>query len=117
MAINKIGDNDLGNYKLIVSEPWDFTGPDGTNIINGEVIKELTDRCIIFESDQVLKFNQIQSKHLLLTSRYENQTLRNNNDYFGTVNGGVLFHDNFNAPIEVLEKKSKFVFIGRIEKI
>ncbi len=104
-------------YKITVSEPWDYEGVNGPNVIHGFILKALSTDCLIFESDSNLEFNGDKGKWLLLKSRFENMPLRTNDDYYGVVNGGLIFTDDLTVSPNVLESKSKFVLIGRLEKL
>ncbi len=104
-------------YKISVSEPWDFEGSTGENVIVGEIVKVLSSKCILFQSDALLKFNDYSGKTFILKSRYENQNLFNEDDYSGTVNGALLLVEEFDQlSEEELEGSSKYVLIGKLEK-
>lgn len=106
-----------GMYKITVSEPWDYDGPNGPNVIHGFILKALSTDCLIFESDSDLEFNGDKGKRLFLKSRYENKPLKTNDDYYGVVGGGLIFTDDLTVPPDILESKSKYVLIGTLEKL
>ena len=102
-------------YKITVSEPWDYDGPDGPNLINGVVIKELSPSCLIFKSDKELKFNENSGVILLLKSRYENKILSIKENYQGIVSAGLILSEDLNQTIDSLEMQSKYVLIGQLD--
>ncbi len=104
----------MDKYKIIVSEPWDFESPAGINLIIGVIVKVLSSTCLIFKSDHLLKFEEGEGELLVLKSRYEGQELDN---LKGTVGGAlVLTNDYENQSEEELEKNSKYVIIGALER-
>lgn len=104
-------------YKITVSEPWDYDGPNGPNVIYGFILKALSSNCLIFESNSDLEFNGYKGKRLLLKSRYEKEQLKTNDYYFGTVGGALILTDDLTLPSDILESKSKYVLIGSLEKL
>ena len=105
-------------HQIIVSEPWDFKNKEGTNIIEGEIKDIINPNCIIFKSKELLKFNNIESDLLVLTSRYEKQELYNEDIIDGTITGGLLIVKNIeNLDEELLIKNSEYVIIGTIKKM
>lgn len=104
-------------YRIIVSEPWDFVGPAGNNLIEGIVLKVLSTRCIVFCSDDPLTFAGMQCRILILSSRYEDFGIDIDKEAL-TVNGGCLtvaFDETLSE--EGLKARSRFVIIGRLEKV
>ena len=60
------------NYYISVSEPWDFEGPDGKNIIKGTVLKILNQDCVIFKSSSVIEIDGNIGDTFVLFSRHYN---------------------------------------------
>lgn len=106
-------------YKITVSEPWDYDGPNGPNMIHGVILKEVSANCVVFEADSELEFHRDKGRFLFLKSRYENEALKRskNDDYNGVVGGGLILANELDAPPEVLETKSKYFLIGTLEKL
>lgn len=104
-------------YALSVGEPWDFVSPDGENIINGEIIKKIDNRCIVFRANYILHFQHVSGNILILSPRhigYDFSNLQKSN-YYATINGGLLMSDfDNNMDKTTLLNNSKFVFIGGI---
>lgn len=103
---------------ISVGEPWDFTGPDGDNIINGHVIKIINSTCLVFKANYTLNFLQYSGSILILFPRYTNEDfykLQNEENYV-PINGQVLI-DNYTEDMTEteLKEKSKFVIIGSIQ--
>jgi hypothetical protein len=107
----------MTKYKIIVSEPWDFNGPVGANLIIGEIVKVISPLFIVFKSDYLLNFEGKIGNILILKPRYEKQFLTEENNYEGTVGGGMLLIDNYEDKDEkYLEENSKYVLIGSLKK-
>jgi hypothetical protein len=104
-------------YRITVSDPWDFEGPSGENVIVGEIVRILSSICVIFKSDTLLNFDGRSGKLLILKSRYAGQNLAKENGYEGTVGGAFLLTEKYEDFDEKeLEDNSKYVLIGRLEK-
>lgn len=107
----------MEKYKITVSDPWDFNGPAGPNLIMGEIIKVLSSQAIIFRSDHLLDFNGQSSDLLILKSRYKDQSLVEGKTYKGTVGAGLLLLKDYEDRDErFLEENSEYVLIGSLEK-
>jgi hypothetical protein len=105
----------MTKYKITVSEPFDFIGPIGGNLIVGEIIKVLSPLLIIFKSDHLLSFEGKLGRILILKPRYEKQVLNQENNYEGTVGGGLLLIEDYEGKDEkYLEANSKYVLIGQL---
>jgi len=105
-------------YKIIVSEPWGYRDVQGKNIIIGEVLKAISTKCIVFISDDQLRFDSDQGNVLILSGRYEKKGRPITNLDGLIVNGGLLlggYDDAYNE--EVLKERCKFVIIGGLEKL
>lgn len=102
-------------YKITVSEPWDFEGPTGLNLIVGVIVKILSSTCLIFKSDHLIKFDNNEGQIFLLKSRYEKQSLE---ELKGTVGGSLILIDDYeNQNEKKLEENSEYVIIGALEKV
>ena len=100
-----------------MEKPWNFRGPDGSNLILGKVIKEISNTCIVFEADREIEFKENKGRKLLLSTRYEGETLKVEGGYGGVITGGFLQTDDFNKSCGSLEAESIYVLIGSIEKL
>ena len=101
-------------YRLIVSEPWNFCSRQGDNVIVGEVLRKLDNRHLLFKTDEVVSFKNQVGRHLLLSSRFEEQEFFNE-PYQGTVNGQLLTHSP--SEVETLDDilfNSSFAIIGNL---
>lgn len=104
-------------YKIIVSEPWNYDGPDGQNLIVGEILKPLSSNCIVFLSNNLIEFGNQKGRILVLRSRYKEGLLERSGKYRGTVNGGLLLPENFEGKDEkYLEEHCEFVLTGTLEE-
>ena len=107
----------MTKHKITVSEPWDFKGPVSGNFIVGEIIQILSPLFIVFKSDHLLNFGDQTGRILILKPRYEKQVLNQENNYEGTVEGGLLLIDDYEGKDEkYLEANSKYVLIGSLTK-
>ena len=103
-------------YKLIISEPWDFIGPDGNNVILGKITKEITPYCAIFESTSPIELDNIKSSRFVLFTRYQGDQIEDaRRKGVSYVNIGILLSEGIEFSPMNLEKNSKFAFIGSIE--
>jgi hypothetical protein len=102
-------------YKIIISEPWDFEGPAGLNLIVGIIVRVLSSTCVIFKSDHLLRIGENEGQVFLLKARYEGQNLE---DLKGTVGGALILTNNYEEQDEKkLEENSEYVIIGALEKV
>ncbi|MRG44193.1 hypothetical protein GFS24_03660 [Chitinophaga sp. SYP-B3965] len=107
----------MTKYKIMVSEPWDFEGPAGANLIIGNIVKKISPLLIVFESDHLLNFGSFEGRILILKPRYEKEVLSDENSFEGIVGGAIFLSDNYEyKDIEYLEKNSKYVFIGSLRE-
>jgi hypothetical protein len=108
----------MAKYKILVSEPWNYKGTAGDNLIVGKVIKVLSPIGVIFKSDHLQNFDGTTGTLLLLKARYEKQVLNIEHNYVGTVGGGLILIDDYKAKDEkYLEANSKYVLIGSLDKM
>ena len=77
-------------YKLTVDEPWDFNH-NGSNVLHGIVVKQLSPTFLLFKSDSFLDFNGQKSCIIILKPRYEKE-------YFDLINAN---------PDKYIDKKLK----------
>ena len=47
----------MKNYNIIISEPWDFTNSDGSNIISGQIIRIVNEEIAIFRCNEKILLN------------------------------------------------------------
>ncbi len=108
----------MSAYYVGVSEPWDFIGPDGKNIIKGKILKIVDNDCVIFKSNHLLEMEGKTSYILILLSRHKDLHFDNiERRNFWTVGGGLLFTDSYdNMNAQELEKNSKYFIIGSLRK-
>lgn len=102
---------------ISVGEPWNFTSPDGENIIKGHIIKMVSSTCLIFKANYVLDFRDSSGEIFVLLPRYANE---NFNDIKGSnryvpINALLLTTgDESEMTEDQLEVEGKFVIIGDI---
>ncbi|EQA71114.1 hypothetical protein [Leptospira noguchii] len=105
------------NYYISVDEPWDFVGPDGKNRINGHILKIVDNDCVLFKTNHILNFDNVEGDILVLLSRhtgYHFDSLETNK--FWTFGGGLLLTKDYeNMNRKELEKNSKYVIIGSFD--
>ncbi|MCF2488015.1 hypothetical protein [Dyadobacter sp. CY347] len=106
-----------GEYKIIVSEPWDFQGIAGQNLIAGEILEVLSPLAIIFKSYHHISIKGHTGDTFLLRPRYEKQVFRAEDDYEGTVDGSLLLMNNYKKMEESLfTENTEYVLIGSLKK-
>jgi hypothetical protein len=107
----------LGTYRIIVSEPWDYEGIFGKNLIVGSILRKVGDTCIIFKSATPLDFKGKVGDKLVLFPRTKDTNF-NDVDLGVMVNAGLLMSDNFEFLDEKgLENQSYFAVIGELKKM
>lgn len=104
-------------YKLIVDEPWNFNH-NGSNILHGIVVKQLSPTFLLFKSDFFLDFNGQKSCILILKPRYEKECFDLETDGSVMVGGALYLENQYEEKDEeYLISHSQYMLIGRIEKI
>ncbi|MBU2524013.1 hypothetical protein KKG71_02360 [Patescibacteria group bacterium] len=70
-------------FTIQISEPWNFTTKDNTNILTASLIRELKytshynePEAAIFKLDKPFKYEGILIKYLLAQARYEKENIR-----------------------------------------
>ena len=81
---------ELGNYEILVAEPWDYESRDGKNSIKGEIIKIVSGKCAVFKSNFLLEFNKLESHYLILTPRMKDGDFYSENITSTIINGALL---------------------------
>jgi len=102
-------------YQIMVSEPWDYKSAEGGNVVSGEVLDWVNDRCIIFRSDELIRFpGELSGDILILSKRFEKQLHANGL----TVNGGLLRvkydRNSLTNNEQELKDQSTFVLVGTL---
>lgn len=104
-------------YKLTVDEPWDFNH-NGSNILYGIVVKQLSPTFLLFKSDSFLDFNGQKSCVLILKPRYEKEYFNLETNGEVIVGGALCLENEYEEKNEeYLISHSQYMLIGRIEKI
>lgn len=105
------------NYKITVSEPWDYKGCDTGNLIRGKIISEINSSCCIFQANETLCFDKLQGNILVLFARFEKDIQFLNIKNGISINGGLLLSEyHVDKSIDYLKEHSKFVLIGELSK-
>ena len=100
----------------MVSEPWDYSGADGTNKISGKIIRRIGNRCLVFQSLVPVNIGNLFGDLFVLYPRYEGDTFQ---DRLAEIpaNVGLLLTNDYDVIDEnQLERNSRFVIIGSLEK-
>jgi hypothetical protein len=107
-----------GQSYITIGEPWNFTSPDGQNLIKGTITKVVNSSCLLFQSNHVLTFREGSGNFFVLFPRHAGYNFGNlGKDKNGvSTNGCLLFEGlwNNNMTPKELETNSKFVLIGSI---
>lgn len=108
---------------LFVGEPWDFEGPDGKNVMYGEVVYEISPKAVIFKAFNEQTFGKGKGCLFVCSTRYQGDILvhvdsKGNKKYEGTLGAGLLKNANYiNKSYEDLEKESIYVLIGNFKYV
>lgn len=102
------------NYKITVSEPWEFRNSNGENGIYGKILGRKGNNCLLFKSNTLLKFGKSDGQILVLFPRSYDEDFTEIKNKPITVNGGLFAGDYHSFSAEELEIFSKFVIIGQL---
>ena len=101
------------HYKIIVSEPWDYTNANGENIISGTVTDIVEDTCLIFVSDAPVILRKATGTTFVLFPRHKDDPRL----FASIFNIGLLYTDYAKGmSISFLKDNSEFVIIGSLHK-
>lgn len=104
-------------YYISVGDPWDFSSPDGENIINGSLINTCSKTYLIFKANYVLNFKKGSGDYFVIFPRYLNEdftSLLNGSSTDVTINGSLLPNDFQTLQNEDLINHSLFVITGSL---
>lgn len=106
------------NYYILVSEPWDFSGQDGENIINGNIVKIVSDRCLVFHLNNQVEIGGDKIDTLVLIPRFlEDNFYEIEEKTIITVNGCSIKYYKEEMNESDLIKLSKFKIIGSLREV
>ncbi|MCB0698376.1 MAG: hypothetical protein KDC11_00950 [Chitinophagaceae bacterium] len=110
------------DYILSVSEPWDFEGPDGENVIYGRIVKEVTNNCLIFESNNPVSIDNVTGSVFVAFGRHDGYDFEYSvkKDGIWSANIGLYTSDDelyLNMNSKELMEHSKYVIIGSVKKL
>jgi len=104
-------------YILAVSEPWEFKNSNGGTRLEGEVIRVIDEKHIIFKSQEEVCLHGVRGRLFLLCARYCGYPLVHDGVIDETAGGGLIMTDDYmTADWETIEKNSVYVIIGHIGK-
>lgn len=111
----------MSTYHISVGEPWGFTGPDGKNIIIGELIKIVTEKCLIFKSDHEIDIDGIKGSIFILFPRYAGESFSSTIKKNESLTCGIGIYigptdEYLNMSSDQLKSNSKYVIIGGLHK-
>lgn len=104
-------------YNLTVSEPWNYSGADGTNNISGKVIKHIGIQCLVFQSTVPVKIDGLSGDLLVLFPRYASDSFDKQVVEIPANVGLLLRKDYENLDEKQLENSSRFVIVGSLKSI
>lgn len=107
--------NNKREYKIIVSEPWNFESPDGKNIIIGTILSIINSHLLVFKANHLLNFDRMNGDILILSPRFKDTNFDSIVIQEIEVNAG-LFVNDYNGEMEASKLKdiSNFVLIGTL---
>lgn len=105
-------------YYISVSDPWDFVGPDGKNILKGVLMKIISKDCVIFKSNSLIEIDKVKGDIFVLLSRHQGNHFNKIADKgFWTIGVGLLLTNSYEGmDKDQLEQNSKYVIIGTLRK-
>lgn len=101
--------------KIIVSEPWDFENVGGENIIEGNIVNNLNNICLVFETNNTISIENLSGKYLILYPRSKESFANFDLKDGISINAGLLlveYKKDMNS--DYLKANSKFVLIGSL---
>lgn len=106
----------MKKYRLYIYEPYEFDLDNSDNGINGQIIKLLDHKQLLFKSDQNVDFRGLSSCYFLLKSRYEGEDLFVKELIMpNAIN--ILMLDDKGLDISVLPNTTSIDFVGMIGEI
>ncbi len=104
-------------YFISVGEPWDFESQDGQNIIRGNILSVKSDLCLVFKSNYILRFGEVEGDILILAPRHKGNDFSDLQNSLIVVNGSLLQKEyNTELSEKELQENAKFEIIGSIRK-
>lgn len=101
--------------KIIVSEPWDFESVDGENIINGSIVNNLNNICLVFKTNNTISIDNLSGEYLILFPRSKESFANLGFENGISINAGLLQVEyNKDMNTDYLKDNSKFVLIGSL---
>ena len=106
----------IAKYKLIVDVPWDFNY-NGSNVLYGTVVKQLSHTFLLFKSDNLLSFEGQENYILILKPRYQKGTFDLESDDEMIVGGALYLENEYEEKDErYLMAHSQYVLIGSLKR-
>ena len=104
-------------HRVIVSETWNYEGPNGPNLIRGKIARKLSNKCLIFQASTQLHFGNLVGEFLILSPRYVKEVFGDDQPSV-SVNGRLLLSELDLELEEIAEEhNAKFVITGVLEKL
>lgn len=108
----------MKKYYVQVSDPWDFIGDDNRNILNGNIVKIINERCLVFRLNHNVEIDGYLGDILVLKPRYtEDSFARIEEKTTITVNGCLMSEYREEMTESDLMKMSKFKIIGSLRQL
>ena|SRR5688500_11286268 len=104
------------DFRIVVSDPWDYIGPNGDNTFTGKVFERMSKRCVLFRSNEALQFNDRKGQIFALFTRYSDDQFDGSKNSY-TVNGGLLKLAEGKIDENSIEEDFLFAFIGSLERV
>jgi len=105
------------SYILSVDEPWNFENSKGGIELEGEVIRVIDEKHVIFKSQEEVCIDGVRGRLFLLCTRYQGDTLVHDDGIEGVAGGGLIMTDDYMiADEKTIEKNAVYVIIGGIKK-
>lgn len=110
----------MKKYRFEIDEPWDFKSEQGTKWVDGEIVREIDNKNVIFKSDEILFEKNIKGKILILSTRYVEGKIKDRDKRDGVIVGaGIITTNNYlDKSAEELKHPENciYAFIGCLKR-
>lgn len=108
----------MKKHYVQVSDPWDFIGDDNRNILHGNIVRIINERCLVFRLNHSAKISGDMGDILILKPRYTEDSFAKIEEKTRiTVNGCLMTGYKEEMTESDLMKMSKFKMIGSLHQI
>jgi hypothetical protein len=108
----------MKKHYILISDPWDFIGDDNRNILHGNIVKIINERCLVFSLNHSVDMDGDIGDILVLKPRFrEDSFAKIEEKTLIAVNGCLMTGYMEDMTESDLMKISKFKMIGSIRHL